>query len=592
MTFGHEIGDWRLEISQDYTEVNKSNWLARVTIGDALFALIVVGTAVLRFYNLAAIPLNESEAVQAMAVWNFWQPGADMVGVGSPLYFTLTAVLTQVAGFNDVTVRLVPAFFGVALVVLPRFLQHRIGVVGVLVAALALAVSPLNMLLSRTVGGDAAALFAILLVAIAFIRYQETAVSKWLYILAAAVGLGMTTSTLFYSGLVTLVIAALIQWKFGMSLFDNESLLKPEKAERNTAVFIGGLVFLLTATLFLWNFIGIGDAARLVGDWFSSFAAATDRTIVDPLLALVRYEPLLLVLGIPAIIWAIWRSRPLATASLYWLLTILLLVVIRRGDMVTAVLVTIPGYLLIAMFVQNILAGKVGRNTFFVAIGFFVALGVIAINIGRYVRVATYAPQEIQYLLIALLTIIIIFMTVYMLAISDISAIYQGTILALLAFYVVVQWGIGFQMAHYYANDPRERWVTTGTDEGVHLLTRMVTDVSQQVTGGLEMLNGISSLDSPVLAWYLRDVQGLQLGGALPATAVYDLIIAPENDSFPFSENYTGTKIRFQQAGVSYAEPNPDTAVFDLLRWLFFHETANQVIYNDLIVWVRADLIK
>jgi hypothetical protein len=309
------------------------------------------------------------------------------------------------------------------------------------------------------------------------------------------------------------------------------------------------------------------------------------------LLALVRYEPLLLVLGIPAIIWTIWRSRPFATLNLYWLLTLLLLVVMRRGDMATAVLVTIPGYLLIGMFAQAILAGKVSRNTFFVAIGFFVALAVIAINIGRYVRVATYAPQDIQYLLIALLTIIIIFMTVYMLAISDVSAIYQGTVLALLAFYVVVQWGIAFKTAHYYANDPRERWVTTGTDEGIHVLTRMVTDVSQQATGGLEMLNAVSSLDSPVLAWYLRDVQGLQLGSALPATAVRDLIIAPENANFPFSENYTGTKIRFQQAGVSYAEPNPDTAVFDLLRWLFFHETANQIIYNDLVVWVRTDLI-
>ncbi len=584
-----------MEISQDFdSHENKSNWLARVTIGDALFALIVLGTAVLRLYNLAAIPLADSEALQALAVWHFWQPSgmADAAGIGSPLYFALTAPLSQLVGFSDVTMRLVPAFFGIALVVLPRFLQHRIGAVGVLVASLALAVSPLNMLLSRTVGGDAAALSAILLIAIAFIRYQETAASKWLYTLAAAVGLGMTTSTLFYSGLITLVIAGLIQSKFGMALFENESLVKPEVPERNTAVIIGILVFLLSATLFLWNFIGIGDAARLLGDWFSTIFATTDRAIADPLFALGRYEPMLLVLGIPTIIWTVWRSKSFATANLYWLMTILLLIVIRRGDMTTAALVTIPGYLLIGMFAQMILAGQVGKNALLVGIGFFVAFGVIAINIGRYVRAATYAPQEIQFLLIALLTIIVIFMTVYMLAMSDVSAIYQGTILALLTFYVVVQWGIAFQMANYYANDPRERWVTAGTDEGVHVLARTVLDISRQVTGGTEMLDAISVVDSPVLAWYLRDLKGLQLGSALPATAVHDVIITPENANIPFTDSYTGTKIRFQQVGVNDAPPNPDTLLFDMLRWWFFHESVNQVIYNDLIVWVRADLIE
>ncbi len=578
-----------MEITQDYDE-QKTNWLARLTIGDALFGLIVLGTAVFRFFNLGTIPLADGEAVQALAVWQFWLANtAEIVSVGSPAYFTLTALLTQLAGFSDATMRIVPVLFSLGVVVLPRFLQHRLGVVGVLVTTLLLAVSPLNVLIARTVGGDALALFAILLLAVAFIRYQETAASKWLYALAVAVGLGLTSSLLFYSGVLTLLLAGLIQYKFGLPFFESETWVKPESSERKTAVLIGGLIFLLTATMFLWNFIGIGDAARLLGDWFSTIIPTEGRTIVDPLLAIIRYEPLLLVLGLPAVIWALWRSRPTATANLYWVLMILLLILVRQGDMGNAALITLPGYMLIGLFTQAILGNHFRRYAALVAVGFFLALGVIVINVARYMRVATYDAGDIRYLLVAFMALILVFMTVYMLAIYDVSAIYQGTILAILAFYVVVQWGIGFQTANYYANDPRERWVQEGTDVGVRLLTRTATDVSRQITGGTDSLNVLSSLDSPVLAWYLRDLKSLQLGAALPATAVNEVIITPAKQPFPLENQYTGTQFRFKQTGVNEMEANPDTAVYDLLRWWFFHETTAQTTYDDLVLWVKTD---
>ena len=585
-----------MEISKDFPgEENRANWLDQLTIGDAIFGLIVLGAAVFRFYNLGIIPLAENEALQAMAVWNFWLPGVlEASNVGSPAFFSFTAPLSQVIGFNDATIRIIPAVFGVGVVILPRFLQHRIGVMGVIVTTTLLAISPLNVLLSRTVGGDSIALFAILLVGIAFIRYQETAATRWLYTLAIALGLGLTSSILFYSGLITLIIAGLIQTRFGMSLFANESFIKPETAERNKALIIGGIVFLLTATMFLWNFIGIGDVARLLGDWFNTITIIEGRTIADPFLAIIRYEPLLLVLGIPAVIWAIWRSKPLATANLYWLLTIMLLIVIRRGDMGNAALFTIPGYFLIGLFAQAVLGNHLRKYAVLVGMGFFLAFGVIAINVARYIRVATYDPGDLRYILVVLMAIVLIFMTVYMISVYDLSAIYQGTIMAILAFYVVVQWGIAFQMANYHANDVRERWVLAGTDDGVRMLTRTATDISRQVVGGTDMLNVLTTVDSPVLAWYLRDLKGLQVGGALPATAEHDVIITPADITFPLEDSYTGTNLRFKQAGVTEvtAETGTVEAIYDLMRWWFFRETSDQINYDELILWVRTALIE
>ncbi|HID51285.1 MAG TPA: hypothetical protein EYP41_04505, partial [Anaerolineae bacterium] len=122
---------------------SKSSWLERLTIADAVFGLIVLAAGIIRFNNLDALPLSDGEAEAALAVWRFWQPGAAQVAVVSPAYFSLTAVLTQLLGFSDTVMRLVPAVFGLGLVILPRFLQRRLGVIGVLAASLLLAVSPL-----------------------------------------------------------------------------------------------------------------------------------------------------------------------------------------------------------------------------------------------------------------------------------------------------------------------------------------------------------------------------------------------------------------------------------------------------------------
>ena len=126
---------------------------------------------------------------------------------GSPAYLTLTSLLMPFLGVSDVTARLVPALFGLGLVMLPWLLRDRLGQIGALLAAALFAVSPLYAAISRTAGGDAIALFAILLVTVASLRLRDGGSDIWLYTLAGALGLGLASSPLIYSGLITLAIA-------------------------------------------------------------------------------------------------------------------------------------------------------------------------------------------------------------------------------------------------------------------------------------------------------------------------------------------------------------------------------------------------
>ena len=101
--------------------------ISRITVEHAIYFLIVIVAAVLRLLDLDLVPLSPSEATEALASWSFWQPDDAPVTIASPIFFSTTVFLTQVLGFNDAVMRLVPALFGISLVILPWFLRHRLG---------------------------------------------------------------------------------------------------------------------------------------------------------------------------------------------------------------------------------------------------------------------------------------------------------------------------------------------------------------------------------------------------------------------------------------------------------------------------------
>ncbi len=128
-----EIGDFP---GTPVAESPPQSWWERLTVADGLFVCVLVLGAVMRFANLGRIPLSNAEAELALAVWRFWQPVSESITISSPAYFTLTSLLTQVLGFSDAAMRLVPALFGLGVVYLPWLLRERLGSAGALVVLL------------------------------------------------------------------------------------------------------------------------------------------------------------------------------------------------------------------------------------------------------------------------------------------------------------------------------------------------------------------------------------------------------------------------------------------------------------------------
>jgi hypothetical protein len=627
---------------EETTIMTRPHWLARLSVEDGLYVLIAAAAAVMRLVELGRIPLSPAEAQEALASWSMWQPDLSVtagVAFNSPAYVTFTSLLSQIIGSSDAAMRLVPALFGIALVFLPRLLRDRLGRTGALVASLLLALSPTQAIIGRTAGGLTIAAFAILLLLIAWLRAQDAWLlgedgRPWLYVMAGALGLGLATAPLFYGALITLLLAWLAQSTIGPPIYPapllpvpvesagpkkkkqepNETpetleerivltpeeeevapapqpsslLWWPDRASQRTAAIIAAIAFIITATMFLWNPAGFGAAARLAADWLRDFAGQGDPVVwLSPLLAFGRYELALFLFGIVAIIWATWNAEPLPTFLVYWFILGLVLILLQRGQIENIVLLTLPGYLLVGIFIDRHLPAAPGWLGWLMA-GVVLLLGLaVYLHVLHYVRASAGTPDDRSNLYFALVVAAFAIATVNFVRTADKAAANHGAIAGLLALLLIYSWGTGWWLSHEAANDPRERWVVDAADNEAPLLAETLHQVSRQTGYGDDGLPVLAAVDSPVLRWYLRDFTRLQIGEAVPPNTAIEVIITPAGGAeLALPVDYTGTDF-----GLLRPETPHLLAGLDSLRWLFYHQSPVTMNEERVILWLRTDLV-
>ncbi len=563
-------------------------WIARVSAADGLYLAAIAAAAIMRFSQLGSIPLSTMEAKEALAAWQMLQPGSQILDIGSPAYFTLTSLLMPLFGTSDAIVRLVPAIFGLGVVCLPWLLRRQMGVNGALVAGALLAVSPLNSIISRTAGGDAIALFAVLLVAVSTVRLVEEAGSKWFYVWSASMGLGMASSPLFYGGLVSFAAALLLTRVTGNHSL---SLSMPGRRTLINGAITGMVVLFGLSTRILTYPAGFGASAQIPVDWLAEFGLSGPiQSVLAPFLILTRYEFALLVLGFVSIIWALWRDKTPAILQLMWLMTVLTLVVLQSGTPSNVLLATVPGYLLIGLASASLFRRHVNQWTWAFTGGLLLIGAVLLVNVTRYLRVSVY-EQDMSNLWLGLLALAAAVLLVYYFWALTEASIIQGLWLAAIIFLLAYEWGTAWHLTHESANDPRERWVTEGTDNDLPLLLDTLQDISRQATNSDNDISLLSAVDTPVLRWYLRDFWQATIGESVPPNAQNQVVISRIEDGDPsFGSDYIGSDFGLLRSGT---EPAIESATpwLDLLRWWLFHETAVQPIEERVILWVRSDLV-
>jgi uncharacterized protein (TIGR03663 family) len=211
-----------------------------------LLALLAIAAA---FVNLGARGQSHDECVHFIYsyelysgkgfVYDPWRHG--------PFLYYADALVFAVLGVDDWTARLVPALFGVILVLLPAFLRKELGRVGALVTSALTLISPSTLYYARYLRNDIYMMVWAMGMAIALFRFLDTRRPGWLYLGAVAVTMALSTKeTAYITGFIGVVFGGMLILRQVLSA---------------TGVRTASILALTAALLLVLAWIGLGAYA-------------------------------------------------------------------------------------------------------------------------------------------------------------------------------------------------------------------------------------------------------------------------------------------------------------------------------------------
>ncbi len=323
---------------------------------------ILAVAAILRLYDLSLVPFHHDEGVNGNFLVRLVREGFyhyDPENYHGPTLYYFTAIISWILrfflgesaqntyGLNTVTLRLVPALFGLATIWLVLLLRRHIGTIGSLCAAALLAVSPGVVYLSRYFIHETLFVFFTLAVVVAVLKYHEDGHPVYLVLASASAALLFATKETFIINLPVLLLALastrLYQWMRLGSRTEQKSF-KHSRGRSDTyrqrlehrvtnvggptrLLLLGSLavaVFVVVSLLFYSSFFtnfpkGVYDSLKTFSVWTQTGQKAHVHPYWKYIEWLTLQEGALLLLGIIGAGIALWQPRKsFALFAAFW----------------------------------------------------------------------------------------------------------------------------------------------------------------------------------------------------------------------------------------------------------------------------------
>ncbi len=496
-----------------------------LTVEVVLYAVLIIGAAFVRLYDLGRWPLLRGEAAEALAAWRFLH--AQGVS-GSPTPFLFGGALAGFFAFgaSDAVARLVPAVLGTSLVLLPLALRRRLGSWGALAAAFMLAFSPVLVFYSRTLAGPAPALAGLgaMLVAADWAAQGRLRRARTLGALGLAVGL--TSSPWVYA----FILAALLflglgrlaarrgspwpGWEEGRQAW--ESVARDRYTWGALAIPLA-----LFSTAALLRTGGLQGTADLLAAWLGRLLPGSGgHSWAYALGTLAYYDLGILLLGLGGLVIGLRRRQVWAGFLGLWVLVALLPATAAGArDAGPGAFAVLPLALLGGVAVTEIVA-RLRRPQWAWAGG---TLAVLAVLFGFWwLQLAAYGNVEAGAGLLFSVPLVVVLVVATPLVIAAAALafrIWVGraetawalTILGgLLLGSLLLRQCVSLNFAH--ARDAREPLLSDPTSLGVRDMVAFLEDWSVRTTLDQYTLPIAVEADlAPVIPWYLRDFRDVQV---------------------------------------------------------------------------------
>jgi len=572
--------------------------LSWLTVEAALYILIGVIAAGLRFYALGGQPLAESEASQALAAWQFlgignWELGIDMY---SPLLFLVNAFCFALLGASEAMARWLPALSGTVLAVLPYLLRRHLGRRGALVASLLFALSPSTLFFSRQLGGPIVVAACVLAVLVGFFGYLGSKQPKYAYLTAVALALSLSADPMVYTfvlifgtfllllGLVDRLAKVDMGWSAVLVAWQ---AAREEKDLMKNAALVLAVVLVLVCTAFLLNFAGLPAALDFLPTWLAQLGPQPgSQPWYYYFQLLVLYEPLILVFGLIGLVYYYLSQRDiLTTFLLYWTVAAAVIYALAGQKAAGNVLLLVLPLALLASLLIGRLWDQLAQAATWGVEGLFAALS-LPIVVYLVIQLAGYASTgQAVYLYLALVACLILpsLVALCWMLLGWGPALRCGGIILLLVLAMLTV-GLSVGLNYHRAADPREPMVVEATSSGVVDLVTTLERVSSHREGDPHVIAvTVEEATGPILAWHLQDFYNTRFVEQLSPSVETPVVITMAEEEEPIlGGSYVGQSFALQ------ATWNPQGLTWtELVRWILYREAPTPVRSRDVVLWVK-----
>lgn len=573
-----------------------------------LYVIAFILAAALRFYQLGALPLSDSEARWALQALNVAQGTRPLLGP-QPIYILPTSLLFFLFGSSDVLARFILALTGSVLVFVPYLFRERIKPVPGLLLACFLALDPGLVSLSRQAGSLIPALTFVLL-AWAFWGRKRPRVAGVFAGLALLSGpsvwaglLGLGLAWVLHRMIETLSVSAKDE-KQADEMAADESAESLRRENLKAALTFGGATILLAGTMFLLSPNGLSAWLNALPEYLAGWLRPSGVPISRLLFALLVYQPLAVLLGLAAVVRG-WLQGELRYIRLsLWLLMATLVTLFyparQVGDLAW---VLVPLWALAALELSNHMRMVPEERREVSSVGLLIVVllffswfnyaGIAldptssinsttnSIRIGETVLFESFPPTR-YVLLIGVLLLMVVSVLMVALGWSARTA-RLGSVWGLTVALGIYSLGVAFGVTGLRTPDGWELWWPDRQPTQADLLLTTVNEQSEWSTGDATSQDvTLLDIESPALEWLLRD-RTVQTVSALDTQEAPAIVISSQIESLSLPIAYRGQDFTWRR------EPSWEVvSVYDWIKWSVFRD----MLYDTetVIVWVRNDL--
>ncbi len=550
--------------------------MRRVNVEHSLYLFTFLLALGVRFLNLGLTPLSDFEAEWAFQSLLAAQGNPVTMGP-NPGYFSLTSLLFFVSESSNALARFWPALVGSLLVIVPFFWRDLLGRKAALVTAFGLALDPGLVVVSRLAGGPilAIGLGALALATLWHRNYIWAGILGGLAlisgpsILTGLLGLGMVYGVGKLTGI----------FKNRISPAETESPAK-SRVDVRLGLLMGGATMLLGSTIFFRFPQGIGAWANTFTVFFQGWGQFSGVPVLQPLIAVIIYQPLALGFGLVAI-------------GRGWL----------RGDKTVQMLSVWLGFALFLPLVYP------GREVLDVTWALLPLWGLAGYEIQHYCklpwpRVASYGQALVVFILLAVMWVVSLRLPmegpVWLILVIIPILIILTTILVGLGWSPTaaktgLAWGVTFALGAYgvaglfgatqvQPQNPAELWPPDNAPAQADLLVETLENLALIQTGHKDALDIVAVSSSPALRWALRNFSDVRTAATINPDLNVTVIITSESEGdLSQTRPYRGQDFVWSgHQGWEGALPS------QWFQWV----TARRgpIWYDKLVLWARADL--